>query len=441
MKFKSILLFLTSCALLFVAFFLRDPVFLKFRYTGLIAINLIGVAWVILALRHPEKKHILSKLSIFIVLCSLAISTGKQLSFEYKKNFVLNYDKIKLSHFASHIIVGFRTEKELKELLQIPVLGFFVTHHNVKKLDLRKAKELMDEIQNKRKENIFPNALIASDQEGGNVSRLSPPLELQPSLGEIVAYNSDSDEILTQKINDYAEIQATELKKIGINLNFSPILDLKLEKEKNPLDLYSRIYKRAISSDPKFVSKVGEIYSKKLLEKKILPTCKHFPGIGRITEDTHFFNATISTPVKDLESSDLFPFLHIAHNIDYPIIMLSHSTVTDLDLNNPISMSEKGVQEYIRAKFPISTVLITDDMNMGPILYSTGGIGNASVKALNAGVDILLISYDGEQIFDALFALINAELEGKMNRNRILESEKRIKRLLFFSFPELETYK
>lgn len=441
MKVKTILLLLLSLFLFIISFLLRDPVLIKFRYSGLILINLIGVIWLIAYLKHPEKKHLISKFSILLIVLSLGISSGKQFSFQFKKNFVENYNKEVLEKYASHIIVGFRSEKELNDLLNLPVLGFFITHHNVKKLDLIKSKELIDSIQTNRKKLNFPKALIASDQEGGNVSRLSPPLELQPSLGDMISDNALLNEELSKKINDYADLQASELNKIGVNLNFSPILDLKYKKEKNPLDLYSRIYKRAIASDPKIVSFVAEIYSKRLLENKILPTLKHFPGIGRINEDTHFFNADLKTSLNDLEANDLYPFLHIAHNIEYPVIMLSHSTITELDKESPISISEKGIQEYIRTKFPISTVLITDDMNMGPIMYRVGGIGNASVDALNAGVDILLISYDGEQIYEALYALSKADESKKLNQARILESDKRIKRLLFFSFPEIESFK
>ena len=115
--------------------------------------------------------------------------------------------------------------------------------------------------------------------------------------------------------------------------------------------------------------------------------------------------------------------------------MLSHSTVSALDNEKPISISERGIQEYIRPRFPVTTVLITDDMNMGPMMYAKGGIGASAVTGINAGLDILLISYDGEQIYEVLYALITANQKGSLNQERLEESKKRLHRLHIFSLP------
>ena len=432
----NLFLFAASLTLFSISLLLRDPVLLKIRYLGLISINLIGVVWFVLAAIHRKKKGVLQTLSLLFVLGSLGISLSKEASFQYKKNFILNYDKKLLAVYANHILVGFYGEKELSELLTLPVFGFFVTHHNVKGLTKDETSALIKTIQITRKQNNFTNAFIATDQEGGKVSRLSPPLKLQTSLGEILAANPNiSDKELEEKINTYAKAQAEELKQIGVNLNFSPIVDLKFDKEPSAFDFYSRIYNRAISEDPKKVAFVAELYSKKLLEYKIIPTLKHFPGLGRVSEDTHFFNASLTTSLADLENSDLIPFLHVAHNIEYPFIMLSHSTVSALDNEKPISISERGIQEYIRPRFPVTTVLITDDMNMGPMMYAKGGIGASAVTGINAGLDILLISYDGEQIYEVLYALITAAQKGSLNQERLEESKKRLHRLHIFSLP------
>jgi len=438
----KIFLLLFSFALFSTSLLLRDPVLAKLRYSGLIGINLIGIFWIGFYFVHRSKKEFLKTFTLLFILAAMGISLGKETSFQYKKNFIRNYDKGKLASLAKHILVGFRSEKELSELIELPVIGFFITHHNVKGLNIDETKHLVDEIQIKRQKNGFQKALIATDQEGGKVSRLSPPLKLQSSLGELLEANSNLDnDSLRAKINSYAEEQTSELKRIGVNINFSPILDLKVEKEPSPLDMYSRIYNRAISKDPEMTSFVAEVYSKKLLEAKIIPTLKHFPGIGRITEDTHFFNANLTTPLSELEKSDLIPFTHLTHNLDLSLVMLSHSTVTDLDPTRPISISERGIQDYIRSKFPITTILITDDMNMGPMIYFKGGVGSAAVTGLNAGLDILLVSYDGEQVYEILFALIESHAKGNLNLKRLDESEKRLNRLNQFLFEKkIEEY-
>jgi beta-N-acetylhexosaminidase len=78
-------------------------------------------------------------------------------------------------------------------------------------------------------------------------------------------------------------------------------------------------------------------------------------------------------------------------------------------------------------------------MNMGPTMYRKGGIGQSAVSGLNAGLDILLISYDGEQIYEVLYSLIKANNEGILKLDRLKESEKRLQRFINFSFlPNLE---
>ena len=178
MILKSFFLLLTSIVLFSASVLLRDPVLAKLRYPGLIAINLIGILWIYFYFIHRSKKEILKTVTLLFVLAAMGISLGKETNFQYKKNFVRTYDKSKLASLAKHILVGFRSQTELSELIELPVIGFFITHHNVKGLSLDETKILVDEIQTKRQENGFTRALIATDQEGGKVSRLSPPVTI-----------------------------------------------------------------------------------------------------------------------------------------------------------------------------------------------------------------------------------------------------------------------
>ena len=153
MILKSIFLLLISLALFFASILLRDPVLAKFRYSGLIVINLIGILWIYFYLIHRSKKEILKTITLLFVLAGMGISLGKETNFQYKKNFVRSYDKVKLATLAKHILVGFRSQIELNELIELPVIGFFITHHNVKGLSLEETKHLIDEIQTKRLQN------------------------------------------------------------------------------------------------------------------------------------------------------------------------------------------------------------------------------------------------------------------------------------------------
>ena len=134
----SLFLIADSIFLFSVSILLRDPVLLKFRDIGLIAINLIGVIWLVIAAMHRHKKEMLKNISLLLALASMAISLGKETSFQYKKSFIQSYDKKVLATYATHILVGFRGEKELDELLALPVFGFFVSKSFVYRIRLRR---------------------------------------------------------------------------------------------------------------------------------------------------------------------------------------------------------------------------------------------------------------------------------------------------------------
>ena len=117
-----------------------------------------------------------------------------------------------------------------------------------------------------------PPLFIAIDQEGGTVARLPLPFTQFPGNSEMT---SETDAI------KFAEITASELTGIGVNMNYAPVMDIA------PKTMESVMAKRSFGDDPQWVSKMGRITIDYLQQNNIMSVAKHFPGIGRTTLDSH----------------------------------------------------------------------------------------------------------------------------------------------------------
>ena len=137
-------------------------------------------------------------------------------------------------------------------------------------------------------------------------SRLSPPLKRQPALATLVDKNK-SDAELETAVRKYAETQARELERIGVTMNFGPVVDLRLSSHRRD-NGETQLYWRAIDSNPYVVAKVAGWYCDTLTKFNIICTLKHFPGLGRVARDTHVTTGEISAGLPQLELSDWVPF-------------------------------------------------------------------------------------------------------------------------------------
>lgn len=123
-----------------------------------------------------------------------------------------------------------------------------------------------------RRKAKLPPLWIATDQEGGPVSKLSPPLSRQQGLGSILkgldgpnlTNKPERAAEIVRRVTAYADIQGKELAAAGINLNFAPVVDLRPANPPGALDFHSRIATRALAADPATVALAGEIYVRSL---------------------------------------------------------------------------------------------------------------------------------------------------------------------------------
>ncbi len=323
---------------------------------------------------------------------------------------ILATDAKRLERLGRHVIVGYHSYSDIKTLVEKrAIAGVFLTDHNVRWRTTAAVKADIDALQNIRKAQGLSPLVIAADQEGGAVSRLSPPLKRQPSISQILAPLKD-DAARQAAIEKFAAIQAEELKRMGVTLNFAPVVDLRLYPS-NRSDGETRLRLRAFSSDAYLVAKVAGWYCEGLAKAGLMCTLKHFPGLGRVKRDTHAAAGEIKASEGELEVNDWYPFRRLMGQPNVAT-MLGHVRVPAMDPKMPASYSDAIVRELLRKRWRHSGLLITDDFSMDAITRSAEGVGRASVKALRAGVDLILVSFSERHYDAAMSALIRADEEG-----------------------------
>lgn len=428
--------------LLYAAVHLDSPFFLKFRTFG---VPLLGIVWGILAVSicihlkksRPNAARLTECAAALIILAGIGlVSVQNPVLFKSARERTLNTSPRLLWDLGRHFIVGYRDFESIERLVSRGAVGgVYIARRNIMDASAAQIKQDIDRLQAIQRSLGLPPLFIASDQEGGLVSRLSPPLTKLPPLSHIVRTSAGEADLYKQVI-DYASVQAKGLSRTGINLNLSPVVDLKKRKIRGLNHVHSRIFSRAISDDPQVTAGVATVYCKVFEKYAVIPTLKHFPGLGNVFEDTHFVDGEVDQPVEYLEQHDWIPFRQtIARTTAF--MMLGHVRVNDVDPSRPASLSGKVIRDVIRNQWNYDGVLITDDMNMGPVYHSGPGIGGAAVQAMNAGADLLLLSYDGDQYYKAMTALLAADRENRLNRDRIHQSGIRLNRALQKIHPRL----
>ncbi|MGE5266021.1 MAG: glycoside hydrolase family 3 N-terminal domain-containing protein [Deltaproteobacteria bacterium] len=331
-----------------------------------------------------------------------------------------------LERIGRHLVIGYHSFAAVKALVEKrAITGIFITDHNVSKRQISEVRADIDALQAIRAQQGLPPLLVAADQEGGAVSRLSPPLARQPGLSRVIA-GRKSGEDLQSLVTAYAQKQAGELKRIGVNLNFSPVVDLKIEPARRS-DGETQLRYRALSSDSATVGDVAGWYCDALAVEGIYCTIKHFPGLGRVALDTHRHPGEIKATAAELSATDWVPFRRLMGRPNV-VTMLAHVRLTAIDPGEPASLNQRIIDGLIRKEWKHDGLLITDYLSMGAVTRGKGGVGNAAVKALNAGADLLLVSFSDRYLDTIMTALIEADLNGGLDAKARTASLERLQR-------------
>ena len=253
--------------------------------------------------------------------------------------------------------------------------------------------------------------LIGIDQEGGTKFSLPEPFTPWVSPEELGQLNDAT------AVEEQAVAMARELRAVGINLNFAPMLDLHLNPD-------SPVTKgRSFGSDPQRVSRLGAAFIRGMDDGGVLACAKHFPGHGDTTTDPHEDLPVFQGTVRQLESSHLLPF-DAAIGEGVLLVMTAHILLPQIAPDHPASLSRKLLTDVLRERMEYKGVILADDLGMGAIA-NRYGIGDAAVMALQAGCDMLMLCHDWSLVQPAIEKVAEARSRGDFAENEWETSQER----------------
>jgi beta-N-acetylhexosaminidase len=418
-----ILLWLAAPLVAFAAANKNDPYLLVLRGAGNIALVVTSIVIVIVLLRRGRWCTTAGKLLVMLWCVPPLLMSAAHLKFELRKHDVLAASATEARGLGSHFMVGYSSFPEVAHLAEQGLIGgVYVTRHNIRGRTVEALRAEIATLQDKRRAAGLPPLVVAADQEGGIVGHLAPPLTKLPALATLAGLAPDEQQA---KAAEFGRIHGRELAGLGVNLNLAPVLDLKPPVRRNRLDFHTLIGQRAIATDPAVVGAIASAYVRGLEESGVGATLKHFPGIGRVRTDTHHFSANLDAPVKELEATDWLPFREVLSH-SRSALMVGHVTLTAVDPDRAASHSKRVVDGIIRDKWGYHGVVMTDDLVMGAIYQHD--VCQAVVEAINAGVDMLLVAYDGAQFYRIFACALDGSRQGKLDTAMLRASEARLAR-------------
>lgn len=262
--------------------------------------------------------------------------------------------------------------------------------------------------------------IVAIDQEGGRVTRLSPAYGF-PAVKSQAAIGNDGD----TAVRRWADGLAATLAGAGINLNLAPVVDLNL----NPDNPAIGALRRAFSADPSVVARDAEIEIVAHRERGVRTALKHFPGLGSATANTDFGVADVTTTWREIE---LEPYRRLIDLDLVDVVMVGHMVNGQLDPLAPASLSQATVAGLLRDRLGWDGVVVTDDLQAAAITQAFG-FADAVALALEAGNDLLLFAnqqvYDPDIVTTAIDLIEALIRDGRLTEAQIDRSVARVARL------------
>ena len=236
-------------------------------------------------------------------------------------------------------------------------------------------------VKSMQKDSKIP-MIISIDQEGGIVQRLQKITDIEvTNIPSMLALGKTNDKNLAYNVG---KIMAQQLKTLGINLDFAPVVDIYSNKDNKV------IANRSFGSNSEEVTTMA-LALKQGLEDNNVNTClKHFPGHGDTAVDSHYNLPVINKDYNDLSKVELIPYYKAIKN-NTNMIMIGHIALPKITKDNtPASLSKEIITNLLKTKLKYQGLVITDALNMKALTdnYSDKEI---YTMAINAGVDLLLM--------------------------------------------------
>ena len=284
--------------------------------------------------------------------------------------------------------------------------GIILFDRNMESKD--QVKTLIADINKAGKSAGLTPLFLGIDQEGGAVARMEDQLIKVPPAEEL-------GKAPIEQAASLAKQSGAELKDLGFNINFAPVADLGL------------IYGRSFSTNPDEVVRYAGAVGKAYDEAGLWYSYKHFPGIGKTDVDLHADTSIVPVSRETLLSEDTKVFVDLIKQSkpNTYTIMVSHAMYPQIDSDYPASLSKAIITDWLRKDMGYNGVVVTDDMDMGA-LAKHYTFGDMAVQSILAGSDILLVCHEYEHMQEAYNGLMKAVKDGRISKERLDESVKRI---------------
>ncbi len=284
--------------------------------------------------------------------------------------------------------------------------GIILFDRNMESKD--QVKTLIADINKAGKSAGLTPLFLGIDQEGGAVARMEDQLIKVPPAEEL-------GNVPIEQAASLAKQSGAELKDLGFNINFAPVADLGLT--------YGRSYSTNPDEVVRYAGAVGKAYD----EAGLWYSYKHFPGIGKTDVDLHADTSIVPVSKEMLLSEDTKVFVDLIKQSkpNTYTIMVSHAMYPQIDPDHPASLSKAIITDWLRKDMGYNGVVVTDDMDMGALAkhYTFGDMAGQSILA---GSDILLVCHEYEHMQAAYNGLMKAVKDGRISKERLDESVKRI---------------
>ena len=295
---------------------------------------------------------------------------------------------------------------ELAEYLSRGLAGVVLYQRNFTSAE--GLRELTSEIRRAARRPV----LIGIDQEGGTRFALREPFTAWPSAAEFGRLGD------AESVEQVASAMAQELRAVGCNVNFAPMLDLHVNPD-SPVTTG-----RSFGSDPDVVAKMGAAFDRGLRSGGVLSCAKHFPGHGDAVVDPHLDLPVFAGTMERLNAVELVPFAAaIASGV--PLVMTAHILLPQIDTENPASLSRTMLDGVLRRRLKFGGVILADDLGMGAITKRYGP-GEATIKTLRAGTDVAMLCHDWSAVGPAIATIREARRSGSFKEEEWRASLTRI---------------
>lgn len=226
--------------------------------------------------------------------------------------------------------------------------------------------------------------ILAIDQEGGRVTRTK---EIAPALPSANALAAKGDTVLSARAG---VLTGDQLRLLGFNLDFAPVLDLDHHPE-----VQNALRGRCWGRDPQRVIDHAGNWNRWLRKRSVRSCAKHFPACGRALSDPHFDLPVSDATIADLLKEDIIPYTALMPELD--AVMLAHVLFPAIDPDRPASLSKRMITDFLRGQLGFDKHLVlTDDLDMGAIADRYKNNSDV-VAAIEAGNDLAMICHRTER--------------------------------------------